>query len=117
MGKRLLHIFAKYHIFPDPLTSSSTRNIFSSLGKEEHSMRQKHITAVYAKSFIQSSCHVDAIALELVQNRLLPVLWKSADSNTLVDVLLINFAYGLDFVAAFIFGLSRGTNFIQQEDG
>lgn len=48
--------------------------------------------------------------------RLLPVLWKTAGTNTPIDILSVNLAYGLDFVGAFAFGLSQGTNFIQDEE-
>lgn len=79
-------------------------------------MRRKRVSAVYAKSLLQSSRHVRAILRELIQNRLTPLLRESAISNTPIDMLPLNFAYGLDFVTAFICGLSRSTNFIQQED-
>jgi hypothetical protein len=45
-----------------------------------------------------------------VQNRLLPSL---STAGAGIDILAVNFAYGLDFVAAFIFGLSRGTDFLR----
>lgn len=49
----------------------------------------------------------------LIYQRLLPQFAKSAVERTPVEVLDLNMAYGLDFVSAFIFGLPRGTNFIQ----
>jgi len=79
-------------------------------------MRRKRVSAIYAKSLLQSSRHVRAVFEELILNRLTPILLQSAISNTPVDMLPLNFAYGLDFVTAFICGLSRSTNFIQQED-
>ncbi|KAF2001786.1 cytochrome P450 [Amniculicola lignicola CBS 123094] len=91
-----------------------TRNTFSALGKE-HGSKRKRVTSVYAKSYIQNSRHVRAILAEMVQNRLLPAFWEMAASNAPHDILEINFAYGLDFVAAFIFGLSRSTNFLQDQ--
>lgn len=45
--------------------------------------------------------------------RLLPLIWTAAEGNTPIDILSVNFAYGLDVVSAFVFGLSRGTNFVQ----
>lgn len=94
----------------------SKRNIFSSLRRDEHGMLRKRVSAVYAKTFLQSCRHIHAITSELVQTRFLPMLWTSATCRRPVDMLSVNYAYGLDFVTAFIFGLSRGTNFIQQED-
>ena len=102
-----------------PLSSSiliqrafRSRNTFSSLGAE-HSARRKRVTSVYAKSFIQSSRHVRAILSNVVQSRFLPLVDRSAKSQTAVDILSANFAYGVDVIAAFIFGLSHGTNFTQ----
>ena len=69
---------------------------------------------MYAESYIRSSRHVRAIIAELVQNRLLPTIWEMTVNATPIDILVINFAYGLDFVAAFIFGLSRGTDFLRE---
>lgn len=62
---------------------------------------------------MQNSRHIRAILSELVQNRLLPSIGELSASNAPIDILAINFAYGLDFVAAFIFGLSRGTDFLR----
>jgi hypothetical protein len=64
---------------------------------------------------VQESRHVRAILSELVQNRLLPSISELSASNAPIDILAVNFAYGLDFVAAFIFGLSRGTDFLRDE--
>ena len=88
------------------------RNTFSSLG-DEHSIRRKRVTSIYAKSFIQESRHVKAIISNIVQMRLLPLIWTAAEGHTPIDILSVNFAYGLDVVSAFVFGLSRGTNFVQ----
>ena len=43
----------------------------------------------------------------------MPLIERSAESQQPIDVLSVNFAYGLDVIAAFIFGLSQGTNFTQ----
>ena len=43
----------------------------------------------------------------------MPQLLNSAQSGRPIDVLGLNMAYGLDYVSAFIFGLPRGTNFIE----
>lgn len=43
----------------------------------------------------------------------LPTICKSVHHGTKLDILDLNFAYGLDVVSAFIFGISRSTNFIE----
>ena len=49
----------------------------------------------------------------LLLNRYMPIISDSARQGTTFDLLSLNFAYGLDFVIAFFFGVSRSTNFIQ----
>ena len=43
----------------------------------------------------------------------MPQLMDSAQSSRHIEVLGLNMAYGLDYVSAFIFGLPRGTNFME----
>lgn len=92
---------------------SSKRNTFSALGSE-HATRRRRVSNVYTKPCIQSSPHVQAIVVELLHGRLLPILAQSAHNELPVNILDLNFAYGLDFVSAYIFGISRSTNFLQQ---
>ena len=88
------------------------RNTFSSLGKD-HKHRRRRVTNAYTKTNLQNSPHVQTINYILLFERLLPQCLQSAASNQPLDILDLNSAYGLDFVSAFIFGMSRGTNFLQ----
>ena len=45
--------------------------------------------------------------------RYMPIICNSVRNGAEFDILELNFAYGLDVVSAFIFGISRSTNFIE----
>lgn len=76
-------------------------------------MRRHRISSVYTKPYVQASPHVRTLLSRLLKTRLLPALEEHARAGTALDVLPVNFAFSLDFVSSFIFGLSRSTNFLQ----
>lgn len=89
--------------------------MFSSLGRD-HGFRRRRISAVYARSFVQSSPHVHAILDAVVLQRLLPLLFQAAATEQgSVDILPVLQSYALDFMSSFMFGLSGGTNFLQDK--
>ncbi|EAS30709.3 cytochrome P450 monooxygenase [Coccidioides immitis RS] len=73
----------------------------------------RRISGVYSKSFLQSSPHIRAILDAVIQQRILPILARTAEKEEPIDILALNLAYGLDFVSAFIFGLPRGVRFLE----
>jgi unspecific monooxygenase len=87
-------------------------NCFASLGPD-HSMRRHRISSDYTKPYVKSSSHVRTLLSHLLQKYLLPVLEEHAQQGTALDVLPVNFAFSLDFVSSFLFGLPRSTNFLQ----
>lgn len=84
--------------------------MFSSIGAE-HATRRRRFANIYAKSSVQSSPHVRQILSTLLLKHYMPAIDGSV--GTTINVLDINFGYSLDFVTAFIFGISRSANFIQ----
>ncbi|EFW22997.1 hypothetical protein D8B26_006543 [Coccidioides posadasii str. Silveira] len=88
------------------------RNTFCALGSE-HALYRRRISGVYSKSFLQSSPHIRAILDAVIQQRILPILARTAEKEEPIDILALNLAYGLDFVSAFIFGLPRGVRFLE----
>ena len=102
--------YSQYHAFNSQV--SRFRNSFSSLG-EDHRHRRRRVTSPYTKRNIQGSSHVQMIKYVLLFERLLPQYLQHAASNQPLNVLPLNIAYGLDFVSAFAFGLSRGSNFLR----
>lgn len=98
------------------------------------------VTHVYAKSYLQTSLNVAAQSQNIVYKRILPKLRgltaheptivqrypltyasKATDSATekqsgaLIDVYPLFCGITMDFVTAYLFGLSRSTNFIEDE--
>ncbi|MCJ1242360.1 hypothetical protein MMC14_010368 [Varicellaria rhodocarpa] len=87
--------------------------MFSTTEREPHSVRKRMISNVYSKSYLQSSPEVHEISHSLIRKRLLPLLNIFAETERSVDVLELNHAIAMDFICAYLFGLSSGTNFIQ----
>lgn len=72
------------------------------------------ISNVYSKSFIQSSPAATAQAERILHDRLLPTL-ETAEAGRGIDVYSLFSAVVMDFIAAYIWGLSCSTNFIQEK--
>lgn len=98
------------------------------------------ISNVYSKSYLQTSASLTAITQRLVYGRLLPKLrelanpregtrekylfscmqtsadaLKSKNQGGLVDAHALSSGITMDFVTAYLFGLSRSSNFIENE--
>lgn len=72
------------------------------------------IANVYSKSYIQSSPAVAAQAEVIMHDRFFPALEKSlADQG--IDVYSLFLATVMDFISAYIWGIARSTNFIQDK--
>ncbi|KAF3761798.1 cytochrome P450 [Cryphonectria parasitica EP155] len=88
--------------------------MFSSRTSKDHSLRKRMISNVYSKSYIQASPAAAAQAEIIIHDRLLPTLEKSlADQG--VDVYSLFLAVVMDFISAYIWGISRSTNFVQNK--
>lgn len=78
-----------------------------------HAAQRRLFSNTYAKSQLQSSPELHHIALALIFDRYLPLLESFATSKASVEVHELNFATTMDFMNAYIFGLSNGSDFIQ----
>ena len=87
--------------------------MFSTKGSKEHSSRKRMVSNVYSKSYLQSSHELHSISDHIIYNRYLPALDTLAEEKTAVDVHELNFAVTMDTINAYIFGLSKGSNFVQ----
>lgn len=88
--------------------------MFSERLSKEHSLRKRMVSNVYSKSFIQSSPSAAAQAKLIVHERFLPALEASlADQG--IDVYSLFLAVVMDFISAYIWGISRSTNFVQDK--
>ncbi|KAL2171261.1 hypothetical protein VTG60DRAFT_3367 [Thermothelomyces hinnuleus] len=89
--------------------------MFSARPAPEHSARKRLISHVYSKSYIQSSTAAAAQSQTIIYDRFLPIIEASVAESQKphgVDIYSIFMAATMDFIAAYIFGLGKGTNFL-----
>lgn len=90
--------------------------MFSTLESKAHSKRKRMISNVYSKSFVMSSEAAKAQSHVIMFNRLLPLLKdEAAKGQGGTEVQSLFMATTMDLISAYIFGLSNGTNFIQNK--
>jgi hypothetical protein len=103
-GDWYLNVFNNYGIMP--MFSMPTHGL--------HSRRKRMISNIYAKSTLQASASMNATTLILLNERMAPKLREFAVSKEPVEFYDLFSAAALDFVAAYLFGLKNGTNWIQE---
>lgn len=91
--------------------------MFSMAESKPHSHRKRMVSNVYAKSSIQNSPGFAAACHEIVHDRLIPLVAGclrdgGGDLGSIDLYEVLNFAT-MDFVNAYIFGLSQGSNFLR----
>lgn len=79
---------------------------------KQHSERKRMLSNVYSKSYIQNLEEMKKLSAVIIYDRFLPILHSSATAGTPVEVLELATATTMDFSTAYMFGLSRGTNFL-----
>ncbi|OIW24457.1 cytochrome P450 [Coniochaeta ligniaria NRRL 30616] len=90
--------------------------MFSTRSAHEHSLRKRMISHVYSKSYIHSSAAAASQAHTILFDRLLPIIQASTTDTPKphgLDVHSVFLAATMDFISAYVFGLSNGTNFLQ----
>lgn len=80
---------------------------------QPHAQRKRMLSHVYSKSYILSNPTVKATTKSVLYDRLLPIIEKNARSGESLEVLEILAAYSMDAFMTFQFGLSLGSNFLQ----
>lgn len=92
--------------------------MFSMRPSASHSARKRLISHVYSKSYIQSSSPATSQAQSIIYNRLLPILEDSILSTQIphgIDIYSVLMAATMDFIACYLFGLDKGTNFLEDK--
>lgn len=88
--------------------------MFTSLDSRQHSHRRARISSIYSKTFMKSSRHYKNILKSILLQRLVPTVDRASQTKTgSLDVLPLLHAYPLDFMSAFVFGLSESHNLIE----
>lgn len=88
--------------------------MFSARKSRDHSLRKRMISNVYSKSFIQSSPAAEAQAKAIVYDRMMPAIEASLEDKC-ADVYSLFLATTMDLISAYIWGLCRSTNFVQNK--
>ncbi|OQO11083.1 hypothetical protein B0A48_05338 [Cryoendolithus antarcticus] len=100
-------------------------NVFSNYGVQPmfampehgpHSKRKRMLSNIYAKSTLQGNEGVGRISRALLHERLLPRLEAVAASGKPTEVYDIFSSVTMDFVAAYVFGLRNGSDFLRQPE-
>ncbi|KAH6842813.1 cytochrome P450 [Chaetomium sp. MPI-CAGE-AT-0009] len=89
--------------------------MFSARPSAEHSARKRLIAHVYSNSYIQSSPAAAAQSQAILYDRFLPILEDSVNETRNphgIDIYSVFMAATMDFIAAYIFGLKNGTDFL-----
>lgn len=88
--------------------------MFSTRPSRDHSLRKRMISNVYSKSYIQSSPAAAAQAAVIMYDRFFPALETSLPDGG-IDVYSLFLATVMDFISAYVWGISRSTNFVQEK--
>lgn len=81
-----------------------------------HSRRRRLLSSIYAKSTLQNSAGLTAISKVLLDDRLIPRLRQSCQKIQSIEFYDIFAAVTLDFVTAYVFGLSNGSNLVENPE-
>jgi cytochrome P450 len=87
--------------------------MFSMAGSKQHSARKRLISNVYSKSYLQSSPDYQKLSHTIVVDRLFPLLEDHAVRKEPLNVLELNYTTAMDFITSYQFGISGGSNFLQ----
>ena len=105
--------FEKDRWYVDEFMNYQTPNLVSMLDHRPHSVQKRMISHVYSKSFIHSSPDMQKVSSIVLGERFLPAVGAAADAGQEVNVLEFSQASGMDFMSAYLFGLSNSTDFIR----
>ncbi|EXJ54573.1 hypothetical protein A1O7_09914 [Cladophialophora yegresii CBS 114405] len=103
----------KHAWYPQRFGSYGVMNMFSTIHHGPHSQKKRTMANVYSKTYIASSPQVAANSHALFSTRVLPLLQELSESGEPTDVHDLHNAIAMDFMSAYQFGLSAGTNFTQ----
>ena len=104
--------FEKYRWYLDAFVNYGTPNMVSLLERKPHSVQKRMVSNVYSKSYLQSSKALQTISDVLMYDRFLPIMNRVDEDGGELDVLDFMQAVGMDFTSAYLFGLSQGTDFM-----
>lgn len=93
----------------------SQLNSFASRSRVDHSACRRRVSAVYSKSYLFGSQPLRVVTEKILLDRLYPRLARDAQASEPTELLRLSYALSLDLLNCFIFGLSSGPNFTQDD--
>ena len=88
-------------------------NLVSMQQHKPHSEQKRMISHVYSKSYLQNSEDLKILSHVLLFERLHPLLDSAVQSDTPVEVLELFQAVNMDFMSAYLFGITNSTDFMR----
>ncbi|KAI9856063.1 MAG: hypothetical protein M1813_009283 [Trichoglossum hirsutum] len=88
-------------------------NTFCSLSGGVHASHRRRASNVYAKSSLFNSQELESMTRRILLGRLLPVLQANASARQPTEMLELSYCLCLDLISCFLFGLSSGSNFLE----
>ena len=83
------------------------------VNNRQHAARKRILANLYSKTAIQSSPEIRKISRALLIERFLPIIDAAARDQDPVDILELGSAFAMDFISAYLFGLSNSSNLLQ----
>ena len=108
--------FEKEKFYEDGFVNYGIPPMFAKLASKPHSERKRMMTNVYSKSLLQTSPDMGKLSHSIIHDRLLPVVRSVAAKRSPLDVFDFSQAIAMDFISAYLFGLSNGTDFMTNID-
>lgn len=102
-GNWYLNVFNNYGVMP----------MFAMPDNGQHSRRKRMLSNIYAKSTLQASLGMTSITDVVLNDRFLPRLKQLSGQQQPTEFYDIFCAITMDFVSAYVFGLTNSSNFIQ----
>ncbi len=104
--------FEKDRWYQDAFMNYGRPNMVSMLKHKPHSAQKRMVSNLYSKSYLQNSEELQKASTCLMLDRFMPIMQSVADKGVEMDVLDFFQGVGMDFTSAYLFGLSNGTDFM-----
>ncbi len=90
-----------------------TPNLVSMQQHKPHSVQKRMISHVYSKSYLQNSLDLKTLSHVLLFDRFLPLVNLAAQNQARVETLEFFQAVNMDFMSAYLFGITNSTDFMR----
>ena len=92
---------------------SRTPSLFTFSDHKSHFQRRRAVVGVFTQSFLQNNQDIQSLVDIILLGRYMSIVRDHADRKTPLDISEINNAVAFDFVTSYIYGVSSGTNLLE----